>query len=244
MTENWLLIETSGRTGKVGLARGAGVARAAELDSGRRHARDLTAVVGAMLDAEGLRPTDLTGVMVSVGPGSYTGLRVGVMSAKALAYATGCRLVPVPTFHAIAERAPAEAEVLWVIADALQGQVYIQRFARSPEGRRLVPSESLRIDRAAESLPQLPSGVWVTGPGVSAYAGSIPQGCRVAHEAEREPSVESMYRAGLHVAPVSREGLFTLEPLYLRGSSAEEKAKAKPAAGTNPAVGVGDRPPA
>src|SRR5690349_573125 len=114
MSESWLLIETSGRVGKVGLARGGGVVRSADLDATRRHARDLTAAVDGLLRAEAIGPRDLAGVMVSLGPGSYTGLRVGVMAAKALAYATGCRLVPVGTFAAVAEQAPAEAGVLWV----------------------------------------------------------------------------------------------------------------------------------
>ena len=64
------------------------------------------------------------------GSGLPTGLRVGIMSAKALAYATGCRLVAVPTFAAIALQVPAEAVHVWVIADALQGQIYLQRFER------------------------------------------------------------------------------------------------------------------
>src|SRR5438128_2592286 len=109
MSETWLMIETSGKVGRVGLARGDGVVRAVELDATRRHARDLAPSVGDVLKDGGLKPTDLTGVMVSTGPGSYTGLRVGVMSAKALAYATGCRLVAVPTFAAIVNRAPDEA---------------------------------------------------------------------------------------------------------------------------------------
>src|SRR5947209_20630768 len=148
MSEPWLLIETSGRVGKVGLARGGAVVRATDLDPARRHVRDLIAAVGAMLTAEELRPADLTGVMVSHGPGSYTGLRVGLMTAKALAYATGCRLVPVPTFAAIAEQAPPEAAVLWVIADALQGQIYLQRFARDAAGTWR-PADELRIEPAA-----------------------------------------------------------------------------------------------
>ncbi|HEX4607542.1 MAG TPA: tRNA (adenosine(37)-N6)-threonylcarbamoyltransferase complex dimerization subunit type 1 TsaB, partial [Urbifossiella sp.] len=121
MGENWLVIDTAGRSGRVGLVRNGAVAGAAALDAARRHARDLTTAVAGLLDAAGLRPADLAGVMVSVGPGSYTGLRVGVTAAKALAYATGCALVPVPTFLAIAARAPADAADLWVIADALQG---------------------------------------------------------------------------------------------------------------------------
>src|SRR5207248_708159 len=106
MSESWLLIETSGRVGKVGLARGGMVARAAELDASRRHARDLTAAVDVLLKAESLGPRDLTGVMVGIGPGSYTGLRVGVMAAKALAYATGCRLVPPATRRALCALEP------------------------------------------------------------------------------------------------------------------------------------------
>jgi tRNA threonylcarbamoyladenosine biosynthesis protein TsaB len=224
MSENWLLIETSGRVGKVGLARGGAVARAADLDATRRHARDLAAAVDALLKAEGLRPADLTGVVVGVGPGSYTGLRVGLISAKALAYALGCRLVPAPTFAAIAERAPTEASQLWVIADALQGQIYLQRFARDPAGK-WQPADELRIDRAEDCLSRVAPGTWISGPGVKVYADRIPLANPVVPEPDREPSVESLFRAGQGVPPVSREELFRLEPLYLRGSSAEEKAK-------------------
>src|SRR5262245_1592250 len=131
MSEAWLILETSGRVAKSGLARGGVVVRAAALDDTRRHARDLAAAVGALLAAESLKPTDLTGVMVGRGPGSYTGLRVGLMSAKALAYVTGCQLRAVDTFAAIALQAPAEAQKLWEIADALQGQLYLQRFTRT-----------------------------------------------------------------------------------------------------------------
>src|SRR5205814_7867727 len=133
---------TSGRGGGVGLAVGGAVAQEA-LDPARRHNRDLAPAADELLRAAGLAPKQLRGVMVSVGPGSYTGLRVVVMSAKALAYATGCRLVAVPTFAAIADRAPAEAETLWVIVDALQGQLYLQRFGLR-DGRR-VPTDVLVI---------------------------------------------------------------------------------------------------
>ena len=59
----------------------------------------------------------------------------------------------------------------------------------------------------------------------SRFADRIPQGCHPVAEADREPSVAGLFAAGRGVSPVSREGLFALEPLYLRGSSAEEKAK-------------------
>lgn len=223
MDGNWLLIETSGRVGKLGLARGGAVVSSAELDPARRHARDLAPTIDALLKAQSLGPRDLAGVMVSRGPGSYTGLRVGLMSAKALAYALGCHLVAVDTFAAIAEQAPPEAERLWVIADALQGQIYLQRFTRTEGGWQ--PADELRITSAEESLPRAESGTWVTGPGVTVYADRLPQTCPVVPEPEREPRIESLFRVGSRLSPLTREELFALEPLYLRGSSAEEKAK-------------------
>ena len=223
MSEPWLILETSGRVAKVGLARD-GAFGAAELDDTRRHARDLATTVGGMLTAESLEPADLTGVMVTRGPGSYTGLRVGLMSAKALAYATGCKLVAVDTFAAIAHQAPPEATKLWVIADALQDQVYVQRFDRTDDG--WTAADDLRIDRVADWLPWAANGTWISGPGVKVYADRIPADCPLVPEADREPRVGSVFAVGVKLRPLTREELFALEPLYLRCSSAEEKAKA------------------
>ncbi len=224
MGENWLVIDTAGRAGRVGLVREGGVAGAVALDAARRHARDLTPAVAGLLADAALKPADLTGVVVSVGPGSYTGLRVGVTAAKALAYATDCALVPVPTFLAIAARAPAEAMNLWVIADALQGQVYLQRFRRETGG--FVPVEPLGIDAAKDTLNGAPPDAWFTGPGVAVFeTTNIPQTCRIVPEVDREPTVESLYAASREIVPATRAEVFALEPLYLRGSSAEEAAK-------------------
>jgi tRNA threonylcarbamoyladenosine biosynthesis protein TsaB len=226
MSENWLILETSGRAARVGLARGREVVRAAELDTARRHAREMVPTIDAMLKSESLRPADLTGVTASRGPGSYTGLRVGLATAKALAYATGCQLRAVDAFAAIAEQAPAEARHVWVIADALQKQLYLQRFDRTETG--WVPFQDLRIGAVEEWLNGLPVGVHVSGPGVTAYAEHIPQHCLIVAEPDREARVESVLAVGFRLAPLTREELFALEPLYLRGSSAEEKAKERP----------------
>jgi tRNA threonylcarbamoyladenosine biosynthesis protein TsaB len=225
MNGDWLILETSGRVGKLGLARGGAVVRSVALDDTRRHARDLAATVETILKLESLKPGELTGVMVGRGPGSYTGLRVGLMSAKALAYATGCELRAVDTFATIAVQAPAEAEKLWVIADALQGQIYLQQFARSADGWSA--ADELRIARVEDWLPQVNPGTWVSGPGVKPYAERIPQTCPLVPEADREPRVESVFAVGAKLPPLAREEMFALEPLYLRGSSAEEKAKGK-----------------
>lgn len=229
MSENWLIVETSGRGARLGLARGGELARSAELDAARRHAREMIPAIGAMLEQESLRPRDLTGVMAGRGPGSYTGLRVGLATAKALAYALGCELRAVDTFQAIAHQAPAGAYHVWVVADALQNQVYAQQFALRHDG--WLPACPLQILGVGAFAARLPPDVPLTGPGVAVYDAQLPRDNPRVPEADREPRVESVFAVGSRlVALLSREELFALEPLYLRGSSAEEKAKGAPRA--------------
>ena len=226
MSERWLVLETSGRGGRVGLAADGRVVRSANLDPARRHNRELSPTVAALVDAEGIMPAELDGVMVSVGPGSYTGLRVGVMSAKALAYATGCRLVAVPTFHAVAEQTPAEAATADVISDALQGLVYAQRFRRL-DSERWEPADELRVEPAAEWAGRLTPEVWVSGPGLDVHDRAIPEAVPRVPAADRVPGLEAVFRVGLRLAPLTAAEVMRLEPLYLRPSSAEEKAARK-----------------
>jgi tRNA threonylcarbamoyladenosine biosynthesis protein TsaB len=224
MSEHWLILETSGRVARIGLARGGAVVARADLDTSRRHAREMVPTIDAILKAEGLRPTDLTGIVASRGPGSYTGLRVGLATAKALAYATGCELRAVDTFAAIAEQALADAWFQTVIADALQGQVYAQHFARRHDGWRA--ERPLQIATVGAFAAQLTAGEWLSGPGVAVYDGQLPATNPRAAVSDREARIESVLAVGLRLAPLTKEELFALEPLYLRGSSAEEKAKA------------------
>jgi tRNA threonylcarbamoyladenosine biosynthesis protein TsaB len=225
MAETWLILETSGRGAKIGLARNGAVVQSVSLDDTRRHARDLAATVDRFLKAESLVPRDLTGVMVGRGPGSYTGLRVGVISAKALTFAIGCKLIAVDTFAAIAEQAPAQANSLWVMGDALQGHIYLQRFTRGESGWSA--ADELRIERAEDWLNGATAGTWMTGPGLKAHANRIPQTYLLVPEADRDPRIEILFEVGAKLTPLTREEMFALEPLYLRGSSAEEKAKSQ-----------------
>src|SRR5262249_49987876 len=138
-----LIIETSGRRGSVALALGPRLIDCRELQETRRHARDLAPAAAHMLEARGWPPTSLDAVLVSRGPGSYTGLRIGIISAKVLAYATGARLVAVETFRAIALQA-GESLPVEVVADAQQDQVYVQGFERSGGGIRAVSELTIR----------------------------------------------------------------------------------------------------
>jgi tRNA threonylcarbamoyladenosine biosynthesis protein TsaB len=213
-----LVIETSHRIGWVAIAEGDRLVGERRLDEARRHARDLAPAMRDLLAEAGWKPRDLTAVIVSRGPGSYTGLRVGIMSAKTLTYATGCALVGVDTFAAIALQAPAEAAVVDVIADAQQDKVYVQRFERG------VAMNALSIQALANWLASMPTGGWVMGPGLERFGPQIPASVQIAPPESWFPRPQSLLRVGIdRLQRGERDDLFVVEPLYLRASSAEEK---------------------
>jgi tRNA threonylcarbamoyladenosine biosynthesis protein TsaB len=223
-----LLIETSGGSGFVAVALGAELRGVRRLDEARRHARDLAPAAAELLAAQGWRPRDVQAVVVGRGPGSYTGLRVGIMAAKAFAYATGCALVAVDTFAVLAAQAPADVVRLDVLADAQQDKVYVQPFARTPEGRR--PLAPLAIRQFNEWLSNREASGWVTGPGLHRWGEHLPAGVLVVEAARREPTPEALLRLGLaRFQAGERDDVWALEPLYLRPSSAEEKAQGRSA---------------
>src|SRR5262245_13117108 len=115
-----LLFDTSGRAGWVAVARGGELLALRSLDEVRRHARDLAPAVAELLAEQSWRPRDIDALFVSRGPGSYTSLRVGLMSAKVFAYVTGCPLIAVETFAVIAAALPAEVREVDIVADAQQ----------------------------------------------------------------------------------------------------------------------------
>jgi tRNA threonylcarbamoyladenosine biosynthesis protein TsaB len=217
-----LILETSSRTAHVALARGDELRGVRRLDETRRHARDLAPALAALLAEQGWRPRDVQAVIVSRGPGSYTGLRVGIMSAKTFAYAAGCALLAVDTFAALALQAPASVARVDVVADAQQDKVYVQSFLRSAENWQ--PSSELAIRRVADWLAAREASAWVTGPGLHKWAGRLPAEVPIVEASLWEPQPASLLHLGLaRYRAGERDDLWTLEPLYLRPSSAEEQ---------------------
>jgi len=218
-----LIIETSGQPGVVALAAGEKLLGEQRLNEARRHARDLAPMVSALLAKQGWRALDLEGVFVSRGPGSYTGLRVGVMSAKTLAYATGARLLALDTFAAIARQAPSNANMVDVVADAQQDKLYVQRFRRQ-SANAWEATAALAITPFADWLATLTPDVAVMGPGLTENETRLPPTVMVAPREDWQPRAASLLALGMECwRRGDRDDPFAVEPLYLRPSSAEEK---------------------
>src|SRR5262249_20293266 len=159
----------------------------------------------------GWKARDLQGVLVSLGPGSYTGLRVGIMSAKTLCYAVGCPLIGIETFAAIAVQASAETDNLEVLADAQQDKRHVQPFVRVNEGT-WQPTAPLRIRTIEEWLAARDADAWVSGPGIDAHAERLPSGLKLVEPALRSPRPDSLLRLGLQRFQAGKQDdVWTLE---------------------------------
>jgi tRNA threonylcarbamoyladenosine biosynthesis protein TsaB len=217
-----LIVETSDRIGQVALAEGSQIVQSRTLNESRRNARDLAPAVADMLQAQEWKPRDVHAVVVSRGPGSYTGLRVGIMSAKTFAYATGCRLLAIETFLAIASQTPAAIERVDVLADAQQDKVYFQPFAL--QGQAWAALAPLTICPFTEWLNRRDASAAVSGPGLVKWAKAVPPEVAQLDAALWQPTPATLLGLGLpRFAAGENDDLLSLEPLYLRPSSAEEQ---------------------
>jgi tRNA threonylcarbamoyladenosine biosynthesis protein TsaB len=172
------------------------------------------------MDEQGWDAGELDAVFVGRGPGSYTGLRVGIMSAKTLAYATGCALLGIDTFAVIAHQAPPESHRLDVLADAQQGKVYRQLFLRVGAGWQA--ASKLCIVAVADWPTWKEAGSTIAGPGSVHYAAHFSD--NVPRVTEPDPRPESLLMLGLQrYFAGERDDPYAMEPLYLRPSAAEEQ---------------------
>jgi tRNA threonylcarbamoyladenosine biosynthesis protein TsaB len=225
-----LIIETSGKAGSVALACQGQIVAERQLEQSRRHARDLAPAVHDLLHQQAWRPTDIDAVLVSRGPGSYTGLRVGIMSAKAFAYATGCRILGIDTFAALALQASAfrkgDPWAVEVIADAQQSRVYHQRYHWPTDAPIPIAATNLAVSPVADWVGQLSAGTCVTGPGVQLHVERLVDAVLVPKE-EWQPRPASLLLLGMQrLQRGEKDHVLALEPLYLRRSSAEEQWEA------------------
>jgi tRNA threonylcarbamoyladenosine biosynthesis protein TsaB len=223
-------IETSGRAGTVALFLDDEFVEERPLrQAGRRHAQTLVLEIADLLQSQDLQPADCGLVAVSIGPGSFTGLRVGVVFAKTFAYANRCCVVAVDTFQAVAEGCDCNAENIIVVGEAQRNDVYVGQYLRESAGG-FVRQGTLTIKSVPEfcgSFDQITAAV-VTGPAIEKVQSELPSGTPTISADVGIPRAEWIGRIGLRMIQAGQEDdVWTLEPFYLRKSAAEEKWDAR-----------------
>lgn len=191
------------------------------------HAVTVLPLIQRTLDEAGLALADLDAVAVSRGPGAFTGLRVGLSTAKGLAYSTGAKLVTVPTLEALAATVGDAAVDVVVLLDARKGEFYTGRYRVHAGGCE--PLEEDRLTTLTERLATLPAHCILMGDADVAYGevlrAQLPATVEVRRLAEHGPSGVSVARlGGVRLAAHGAESELAAEPQYLRPSEAEVNA--------------------
>ena len=219
-----LCIETGTDICSVGIARDGELISLRESDEGRDHARQVGVFVDELLDEMGLQPEDLDAVAVGKGPGSYTGLRIGVSFAKGLCYGIQKPLIAIGSLNALTEVAREDYEagildvegwddaVLCPMVDARRMEVYTQRF--DAEGKALSEVTAVIIDNesfAAERVSKRPFVIFGNN------AKKCEEGLSGAQWVAVAPSARGLVRLAEEAFEAGEfEDIAYFEPFYLK----------------------------
>jgi tRNA threonylcarbamoyladenosine biosynthesis protein TsaB len=225
-----LAVETTTPLGSIGLVDEDGTIL--ERDSGPVTAHStwlLPALEGLMTEA-GLTAGDVDGYAVSAGPGSFTGLRIGLSAVKGLALATGKPVVAVPTLEALAHAVRRCRVLICPILDARKNEVYAALYSRDGDGP-LSCRHDERVLSPRALGGEISQRVLFLGTGVELYREVLEEilGKRAlfASARFRYPRAAQVGRLGLRrLAQGQIEDPDTLEPRYVRPSEAELKGPA------------------
>src|SRR6266849_1462612 len=188
-----LALESATLSGGAALVDGERLLGEITLDVAVTHSERLMAAVDRLVAECGFSPRDLDGLAVSVGPGSFTGLRVGLATVKGLAMALDLPVAPVPTLDALAARLPFANAPVCPILDARKGEVYLSLYRWSGSGMErqwdylALPPES--------AAARLEAPVILLGDGIEAcrpWLDRMGEGARVAPAAQRMPSAAAV----------------------------------------------------
>jgi tRNA threonylcarbamoyladenosine biosynthesis protein TsaB len=188
----------------------------------------LVALLDRALADGGLRLDDLDAIAVSIGPGSYTGIRIGVAVAKGLALGAPVRLAAVSSLETLAVGATGAAGLVCPVIDAKKGQLYAALFRRAPDGlERATADLVLTAEQLTQRIVAEPEAeVLLLGDGLERYAEALERRlgsrARFAPRAHWYPRPELTGRVGRAQLVLGRTvAARDLEPVYLRPAEAE-----------------------
>ncbi|GIU91256.1 MAG: tRNA (adenosine(37)-N6)-threonylcarbamoyltransferase complex dimerization subunit type 1 TsaB [Acidimicrobiia bacterium] len=211
-------ITTSTPGSGVALADGLQVVASASRVDRRGHASFVVPAIDFCFDQAGWSPEDLDAVVVDVGPGLYTGIRVGLATAQGLAAAVGVPLVPSVSLDAIALRAATGRRHIWAVVDVRRGELAVAGYRPVPGGVvKDGPPELVSPERFRALLESDPDDSLVVGDVAALEPGLLKGLHRVKTGRPRYPQADAVVEIGMGILergeiPHPDE----IRPLYLR----------------------------
>ena len=229
-----LAIDTATENASVALARPDG-SIAAELTwrAGRNHTMHLHPTLRHVMMLAAIEPKDLTGIVATRGPGSFTGIRIGLATAKGLAQGLDVPIVGVPTLAVTAFGAIHLGQTVWAVVGAGRGQYSAAAYAASGDGgiTQLVEESIVSPEELCEMMAERGENCVLTGEFDELLAEMattrLGQSLTIAPDVVRARSAANAARlALLRLNRGDADDVATLEPLYLRPPAAVERAEA------------------
>ncbi len=219
-----LAVDTSTRGCSVAVHDPDAALAEATYNGSRTHTRHVMPMVRSVLGLAGLAVTDLDGFAVTLGPGTFTGLRIGVGTVKGLAEAAGKPVVGVSSLRALAEQANLDGRLICPMIDARRGEVYFSRFKRR-EGilQRETPDA---VAPPEEAIVAIREPCIFVGSGAVLYRETLTK--TLGPLASFAPDGLHVIRAAIvanlgaaRLSSVKTEDVHALVPIYIRKSDAE-----------------------
>lgn len=234
-----LLFDTSTPTGFLLVGGGARVLASATWQAEQSHSQKLIPQVRIALEMAGITESSLTHIAVGAGPGSFTGLRVALATAKGLAISLGLPIVAIPSLELFAAGVDVETGTIASTSDAFRGELYLGIYEKSGPALSLVGEiRSVTPERAIESIKELGKPAVMTGTGYQRYQPlfdaaflPLPLGegrlsAGILAEGEGEAHLTGLLHLAEHYV---QEGRITdpaaVLPFYVREAEAVEKLK-------------------
>ena len=221
-----LALETSAKAVSAAVSEDGKILCSGYQDTGLTHSRTLMPIVEHILKNTGLTVADMDAIAVAAGPGSFTGIRIGVAAAKGLAFAADKPAVGVSTLAAMA-RNVAFCDGLVVCAmDARRQQVYNALFeAKDGQLTRLTPDRAIALEELAEELRSDPRPKTVVGDGARLCFAHLTEAGISCRLAPAHLVMQNAMSVALEAEAMAAEGKLVsaqaLEPVYLRPAQAD-----------------------
>ena len=218
-----LAIDTATKVCTIALTRDGEVLAEYDVNVGLTHSEGLLPQIEQLMNRTGLEKKSIDLLAVSMGPGSFTGLRIGLATAEAMAYSWQCMLHGVNTLKALAYNIPVEGIILSPVLDAQKGNFY-QAIYEWVDGS-LVELETVKVVSKEELLNKLlayEKKVLLLGETKGLEKLDLGVNVKLAPKALRMPKASSVALLAESEHNPGDKNIFGLEPYYIRRSEAEE----------------------
>lgn len=230
---NILMLDTSGPACGVAVMRDGRIVYEAQLTHKQTHSQRILPMVDAALTLSDMTAQDVDLFGAVVGPGSFTGVRIGVSTVKAMAHAAGKRVIGVNALEALAANVTAFDGVICPILDARAQRVYGAMFRAGDVPRRVMDDAAMKLTLFLDEVEKTGEDALFLGDGVIAFEAAIRE--RLGGRAHFAPAQHQGLRAGSACALAAaavKAGAQTMDyisllPLYPRAPQAERERAAR-----------------